>query len=131
MPIAEVIAFFSAPAAPRRHKSYPVIDESGALAGMVSRSDVLRWTIEGWPADHCLRDVVAEQELTVGYEDELAAHIADRMAATNAGRIPILRRADRALVGLVARRDLLRIRSHQRRHENEREALLGPRMAKP
>jgi H+/Cl- antiporter ClcA len=131
MPIAEVIAFFSAPAAPRRHKSYPVIDESGALAGMVSRSDVLRWTIEGWPADHCLRDVVAEQELTVGYEDELAAHIADRMAATNAGRIPILRRADRALVGLVARRDLLRIRSHQRRHENEREALLGLRMAKP
>jgi chloride channel protein, CIC family len=130
MPIADVIAFFSAPATPRRHKSYPVVDESGTLAGMVSRSDVLRWTIEGWPAGQCLRDVVAEQDLTVGYEDELAGHVADRMALANAGRVPILRRSDQALVGLVARRDLLRIRSHQRRHENEREALLGFRMAK-
>src|SRR6185503_15644941 len=84
MPIADVIAFFSDPAAPRRHKSYPVVDENGTVAGMVSRSDVLRWTIEGWPAGQCLRDVVAEQDLTVGYEDELAGHLADRMALTNA-----------------------------------------------
>jgi H+/Cl- antiporter ClcA len=130
MAIGDVIAFFSAPVSPRRHKSYPVVDENEALAGMVARSDVLRWTIEGWPAGQCLRDVVAEQDLTVGYEDELAGHIADRMAATGAGRVPILRRADRALVGLVARRDLLRIRSHQRRHENEREALLRLRAAR-
>jgi chloride channel protein, CIC family len=130
MPIAEVIAFFSAPAAPRRHKSYPVVDEGGTLAGMVSRSDVLRWTMEGWPAGQCLRDVVAEQDLMVGYEDDLAGHLADRMAVANAGRVPILRRADRALVGLVARRDLLRIRSRQQRHEIEREKLLGFRMAK-
>jgi CBS domain-containing protein len=130
MSIADVIAFFSEPAAPRRHKSYPVVDDNGTVAGMVSRSDVLRWTIEGWPTGQCLRDVVADQDLMVGYEDDLVGHLADRMAVADAGRVPILRRADGGLVGLVARRDLLRIRSHQRRHEVEREKLLGFRMAK-
>jgi hypothetical protein len=42
----------------------------------------------------------------------------------NAGRVPITRRADGAVVGLVARRDLLRIRATTVRHERDREALI-------
>jgi CBS domain-containing protein len=127
MPVGDAIAFFSAPDVPRRHKSYPIVDEDGILAGMVSRSDILRWTIDGWPSGQRLRDVVADQDLALGYEDELVGHLADRMAASGAGRVPILRRGDRALVGLVARRDLLRVRSRERRHEDEREILLPVR----
>jgi hypothetical protein len=38
--------------------------------------------------------------------------------------VPILARESGALVGLVARRDLLRVRASARRHEHEREALI-------
>jgi len=123
LPVAEVLAFFSE-AQQARHKSYPVVDAAGAVLGMVSRSDVLRWTMEGWPAGECLSDLVSDQDLLKAQDDDLVGQLADRMAAAEAGRVPILRRSDGALVGLVARRDLLRVRSQGRRHENVREVLI-------
>ena len=131
MPIGDLVNFFTADGPPKRHKSYPVIDADGALIGIVSRSDVLRWTVEGWPAGQLLRDVVSEQELTVGYDDDLVGRLADRMAAADASRVPILRRGNRAVVGLVARRDLLRVRLQGLRHETEREVLIALRGGKP
>jgi hypothetical protein len=44
------------------------------------------------------------------------------------GREPILRRNDDKVVGLVARRDLLRVRADVLRHERERDVLLRPRL---
>jgi H+/Cl- antiporter ClcA/CBS domain-containing protein len=124
MPVGDVVKFFTAEGPPKRHKSYPVIEQDGKLIGVVSRADVLRWTVEGWASGQLLRDVVSEQELTVGYEDDLVGGLADRMAAADASRVPILRRGDRAVVGLVARRDLLRVRLQGRRQETEREVLI-------
>jgi CBS domain-containing protein len=46
------------------------------------------------------------------------------MTATDIGRVPILSRKSGEMVGLVARRDLLRVRAHVVRHEREREALI-------
>jgi len=129
MPIAEAIAFFGARGA-QRHKSYPVLDGKGVLLGMVSRSDVLRWTVEGWAKDEVLKDAVRDQEPHVGYDDELVGRLADRMAAAGRSRVPILRQSDKALVGLVARRDLLRVRAQSLRHENVREALMRLRRRK-
>ena len=122
MPIGEAVKFFTGEG--HRHKSYPVVAADGMIAGIVSRSDVLRWTVEGWPSGQVLGDVVSEQELTVGYGDELVGRLADRMAAADASRVPILRRGDRAVVGLVARRDLLRVRVQGQRQETEREVLI-------
>ncbi len=124
MPVADAVAFFTAPAAPPRHKSYPVIDGDGQVVGMATRADALRWTTSGWPAGQTLGDLVADRELIVGYDDELVGRLADRMAQADAGRVPILRRADGRLVGLVARRDLLRVRANAVRQEREREVLL-------
>ena len=124
MPISDVVMFFTAGDAAELHKSYPVVDAGGMLTGIVSRSDVLRWTIEGWPNGQLLRHAVTEQELTIGYDDDLVGSLADRMAALGASRVPILRRGDRAVVGLVARRDLLRVRTQFLRHETEREVLM-------
>jgi hypothetical protein len=45
------------------------------------------------------------------------------MAEADAGRTPILRREDEVVVGLVARRDLLRVRAAAASHETEREVL--------
>jgi chloride channel protein, CIC family len=128
MTINDVVAFFTAPDVTERHKSYPVLDEKGALIGMVARADVLRWTMSGWAAGTQLRDSLGEQELVTGYEDDLVGMLADRMAIADVGRVPILRRSDEKLVGLVARRDLLRVRADVVRHEHEREVLLHVRL---
>jgi H+/Cl- antiporter ClcA len=122
--IAEVLTFFTAPEAPRRHKSYPVTDTHGKVIGMVSRADALRWLGDEDAREKLLREQVEGQELVVGYDDELAGHLADRMAFTEHGRVPILSRKSGELVGLVARRDLLRVRTNMTRHEHEREALI-------
>jgi CBS domain-containing protein len=129
MPVAKVVAFFTGSDGAPRHKSYPVVEANGRLIAMVARADALRWTMGGYPAGQRLGDALAGRELLVGYEDELVGHLADRMAAADAGRVPILRRADDSLIGLVARRDLLRVRASVVRHEREREALIRLRKA--
>lgn len=44
---------------------------------------------------------MAERELFLGYPDELASQMADRMVLTGSGRVPIVERATGRLVGLV------------------------------
>jgi len=125
-----VVEYFTADTTAVRHKSYPVVNAQAGLAGMVSRADVLRWTREGWPKSECLRDVISEQDLTIGYTNELVGKLADRMSVADASRVPILRRADGAVVGLVARRDLLRVRKDRAQSETEREAMIRLRRKK-
>jgi CBS domain-containing protein len=122
--VAETLAFFSAPDSPKRHKSYPVTDADGRVIGMVARADALRWLREENSRDTLLRDRIAGQDLVFGYDDELAGQLADRMAVAEIGRVPILNRKSGLLVGLVARRDLLRVRANMVQHEREREALI-------
>jgi chloride channel protein, CIC family len=122
--VRDVVTFFTAADAPRRHKSYPVTDRDRRVVGMVSRADALRWMLGESPPQRTLAEQLSGQELMVGYEDELVGHLADRMTATDTGRVPILARESSELVGLVARRDLLRVRASVRRHEQEREALI-------
>jgi len=121
--IDAAVQFFTAPDAPRRHKSYPVLDASGRLIGMVSRADALRWLRQPPRTARTLAEV-CDRELVMAYDDEPVARVVDRMNATQVGRIPVLRRADRALVGLVARRDLLRVRSSVSGSERDRAALI-------
>jgi H+/Cl- antiporter ClcA len=139
MKIGEAMAFFTAPESPRRHKSYPVVDEQGRLVAMVSRADALRWTREGWDSEKSLGEQLAGQNLTIGYADELVGALADRMAESETGRVPVLKRGgpsdpageDGPVVGLVARRDLLRVRAEVIRHERDRERLIQLRMKGP
>jgi H+/Cl- antiporter ClcA/CBS domain-containing protein len=124
MPVGAAVAFFTAPAVPPRHRSYPVIDAAGTVIGMVGRAEVLRWMMAGWPEGQTLDAQLPERDIVIGYEDEPVGVLADRMAAADIGRVPILRRRDGALFGLVARRDLLRVRASAQRHEAERAALI-------
>jgi CBS domain containing-hemolysin-like protein len=71
-----------------------------------------------------LLDRLFDQQLVVGYEHELVGQLADRMAETERSRVPILRSAGGVLVGLVACRDLLRVRAGTVQHERRREALI-------
>jgi len=87
---------------------------------MVSRSDVLRWSREGWPKGQTLEERPDVGEVFVGYTDELVGHLADRMASADVGRVPVVDRGTGKLAGLLARRDLLRVRAHAARLERER-----------
>jgi CBS domain-containing protein len=122
--ISDVIAFFTDPTAPARHKSYPVIDSDGRLRGMVSRADALRWTSQGWAAGATLDSALDAEDVLTAFDDEPVGRLADRMATAEVGRVPVVRRSDGALVGIVARRDLLRVRAAAAHHEQHRERLI-------
>ncbi|MBS0473104.1 MAG: chloride channel protein [Proteobacteria bacterium] len=124
MPVPEAIEFFTTVEGPRRHKSYPIIDDTGILVGMASRADVLRWIREHAAANATLGDVTGKETNFMGYADELVGDLADRMAAADIGRVPIVDRGTLKVVGLVARRDILRVRAYVVHEEKERRRLL-------
>jgi CIC family chloride channel protein len=128
MPVDEALSYFTSET--RRHKSYPLIDEAGRVSGMVSRADLLRWSAEGSHEDQSLFDRVSDRSLTVGYADEQVSHLADRMVLADIGRVPIVDRETQRLVGLVARKDLLRIRATAKSAEANRTAFFGRGMSK-
>jgi CBS domain-containing protein len=123
-PAKAAIDFFATVEGARRHKSYPVVDDAEKLVGMASRSDVMRWMRDSVAPDAPLADLVDHQTPFTGYSDELVGELADRMATADIGRVPILDRQTEKVVGLVARRDLLRVRAYVIREERERRRLL-------
>jgi hypothetical protein len=56
--------------------------------------------------------------------DELVGSLADRMDRFDVGRVAVVTPGHHRLVGIVARKDLLKIRAHLRAHEHERTAPL-------
>jgi CBS domain-containing protein len=124
IPIDEAIAFFMAAEGPKRHKSYPVVDDAQKVIGIVSRADIMRWWQEGDEDPARTLGDLQTGEVFQGYADELVGDLANRMAVSNVGRVPIVDRTTGKLVGLVARRDLLRVRAQTVREERERRRLL-------
>jgi H+/Cl- antiporter ClcA len=121
----DALAFFESGSDVKRHRSYPVVDDGGCVVGMVSRAEVLRWSRDGWPDEETLGERLGSSELLVGHPEDRAGDLADRMIAADVGRVPIVDRTSGMLVGLVARRDLLRVRAHAGQLERERARLMS------
>lgn len=130
LPVTDVVAFFtstSADADPRhRHAGYPVVDDDERVVGVVTRSDIIRLTRDGWDGGTRLSDVMSTDPI-VGRPGEPVARLAERMAAAGVGRAPIVGGGG-ALTGIVTRRDLLRARSHAARSEATWERVLAARL---
>jgi CIC family chloride channel protein len=122
MTVAQAVAFFTEDRP--RHKAYPVVDEAGRPVAMISRADVLQFTRDGSRAGLTLRDVLGGRALVVGHPQEPVSALVDRMVQAEVGRVPIARPEDGVLVGIVARKDLLRVRARYLAEERERRALL-------
>jgi CBS domain-containing protein len=116
MTVSEAVSFFGEA---ERHKSYPVVTPEGLLAGLISRGDVLRWTRGAANPDDTLGDLCTE--VATAFPDETAGMLADRMAAGRFSRVPVIAHDSRKLIGIVTRRELLRVRALALRAELERE----------
>lgn len=124
MLLTEAVDFFENQAI---HRSYPVVDADGVLVGMVSRTDALRWQVEGVAAGARLAETLSDASLATAYPETPCGAVADLMVETGVGRIPIVDPASRRVVGLLSRHDLLKARAVQRRQEHARESFSGSR----
>jgi CBS domain-containing protein len=123
MPIEDAIVFFTSET--KRHRSYPVVDDQRRVVAMVDRADVLRWMSEGAPEHRTLDDLLSDASAVVGYPGEIVADLVYRMVAHDVGRVPIVEPSTRRVVGLVARKDLMRVRAASRRQDSERQSFFG------
>jgi chloride channel protein, CIC family len=120
LPVNEAVSFFTS--GEQRHRMYPIVDAGGVLLGAVTRADALRWRREGTPNASTLFDVVSDVSIPTAFPDETIGTVADRMVTDELGRVPVITRETRRLVGLIARKDLLRVRAAAVALEREREA---------
>lgn len=121
MTIAETVRYFEETA---RHRSLPVIDADGALVGMVSRSDVLAWKINGTELNTTLAEQISDASLPFAHPDTPSGEIADLIVDAGIGRIPIIEPGSRRVVGILSRQDLLKARSELRQSEGTRRRYL-------
>jgi chloride channel protein, CIC family len=128
MPIDEVIAFFAT--SESRHKCYPVLDAERRLVGMVDRASV-RSLLEKSPDRHAsVGDLIWGRNVVTGYAEELVGALVNRMAAYDAGRAPVVN-AEGKFVGLVSRKEILRVCAEAQVLEQERCAFLRLAGGKP
>lgn len=109
-----------------QHRIYPVVEASGRLVGLVSRADALAWRVGGGLETQSLAERISDAALPVVHPDDVAARAVELMLATDQGRIPVTDPATGRLVGLVTRKDLLRIHAAASKAESEREAYFAP-----
>lgn len=117
MSIREAVEYFSDEAV---HRSYPVVDRDGRLLAMVSRSDALRWQVEGDLSDTPLAEALSDASQPFAYPQSPVGEVADLMVETGIGRIPIINPDTSRVVGILSRHDLLKARSTGRRAERDR-----------
>ncbi len=78
-------------------------------------------------ADVMVREVgarVGGRTVITGYGDEMAEQLIERMVAADLGRVPIVDHATGALIGLVARKDLLQVHARAIADERGRKVMM-------
>ena len=118
LPVGQAVAVL----AQGKHRIYPVVDAAGRPVGCVSRADALLWKVEGGHDGERLGERVSDASLATIYPDDVVAHAVDVMLATGGGRLPVVDAQTGSLVGLLTRKDLLRVRAAVTRSESERAA---------
>jgi CBS domain-containing protein len=80
----------------------------------------MTWLGEGEHLDRSalLGEALGETDVVLARPNELVGRLADRMAQTGLGRVPVVDEANR-LIGLVARKDLLAARARRIAEEQD------------
>ena len=122
---AESVAAVVARVETGRHQAYPVVDGAGRPVGMVSRTDALRWGVEGGFEGVTVGSVLEGGMPPVVHEGDVVMVAVDAMISDAVGRVLVVDAGSGVLVGVVGRRDLLRVRAGVRKGEGERMAYFG------
>jgi CIC family chloride channel protein len=120
MTIGETITFFLQPE--HRHRAYPVTDAANRLKGLVSRADILAWIGAETPRGRLLREALRDRPVVTAQPGEMAGTVASRMLTEDAARIPVIDPKDGALLGMISRADLMKIRHRELAAETTRRA---------
>jgi CIC family chloride channel protein len=103
----------------------PIVDGRGELAGIITRSDLMR-AMEGEPGREASVLDAGTRNLIVAYPDELLRDAVERMLAHDIGRLLIVDRQDRRrLAGYLGRAGVMRARVRLYLEENVRERGAG------
>ncbi|HYB52608.1 MAG TPA: CBS domain-containing protein, partial [Thermoanaerobaculia bacterium] len=106
-----------------RRQGTPIVDANGDLAGIITRSDLMRAMDrrEGKPERTVLE--AGSRDLVVAHPDELLRDAVRRMIERDIGRLPIVERArPKRLVGYLGRAGVMaaRVRGFEEEHVRER-----------
>ena len=104
------------------YQGWPLVDASGQLAGIITRSDLIR-AIDRTGGREMLLIEAGNSAVVTAYPDETVLDGVARMLSHNIGRLPVVSRDNpRELVGYVSRTSLLSAKLAPLRHETVREA---------
>ena len=110
------------------HHGFPVLDDAGELAGVVSIRQLERALAEGYIEGKTVADIATTEELLVAYPSEPMWMALRRLGTRDVGRLPVVeRQGSRGLIGLVRRRDIIRAYQRaivQRAHHQHRAEVL-------
>jgi chloride channel protein, CIC family len=100
------------------HGAFPLVDQHGTLAGIVTRGDLLRTEL---PDATLITEVASRDVVTCGRDDRLMV-VVHAMLEEGIEHVPVV--DDGRLVGICTRTDLLRARERQRLSETEQPGWL-------
>lgn len=91
------------------HHGFPVVDDAGELAGVVSIQDLERAKAQGPIIGKTVADIATTQGILVAYPYEPMWKALRRLGRRDVGRLPVVEReGSRQIVGVVRRSDIIR-----------------------
>lgn len=104
----------------------PVLDEHGAVAGIVTSGDLYAWLKEKESGDglRTLREAARANFISAAPDEPLRAAV-HRMAENGITRLPVMERETRKFLGILSLDDLVKARSRHLEEERRRERTLG------
>lgn len=116
-------------AALSRHQASLILDEQGALVGIITRSDVLQAMQDAMDLQTPVL-AIGNPKPIVAYPDELLREVVDRLVLHNIGRLPVVSRQSPAIpIGYIGRSAIITAQTNRLQEESVRETRWGSRRA--